>query len=102
MLPDNLHLGPIPIHWFGIFLAIALLVAGQVMSREFRRSGLGADFGWEVVLWGAIGGLVGARLWVIGDQWSTFLESPLRFAFSSGGLTWYGGLSGGILAVTLY
>jgi phosphatidylglycerol:prolipoprotein diacylglycerol transferase len=60
------------------------------------------DFGWEVVLWGIIGGLVGARLWVIGEQWSTFLEAPFRFAFSSGGLAWYGGLAGGTLAVTLY
>ena len=102
MLPDNLHIGPIPIHWFGIFLALSLLVAGMVLSREFRRSALSSDQGWETIVWGAIGGLIGARLWVIGEQWGTFLESPVRFAFSSGGLAWYGGLAGGTLAATLY
>src|SRR5438034_7986094 len=39
MIPDVLHLGPIPIHVFGIFLALAFLAASAVASREFARKG---------------------------------------------------------------
>jgi len=102
MLPDNLHLGPIYIHWFGLMVALAMLVAGVVVSREFRRSGFDAGSGWEAVLWGAIGGIAGARLWVIGEDWGAFLGDPMHFLISSGGLAWYGGLAGGALALTWF
>lgn len=102
MLPDTLHIGPIPIHWFGILLALALLISGWVVSREFRRSGLDPGLGWEAVVWGAIGGLAGARLWVIFEQWQAFLEAPMRFLFSGSGLAWYGGLAGGTIALTVF
>jgi phosphatidylglycerol:prolipoprotein diacylglycerol transferase len=102
MLPDNLHLGPIPLHWFGLMLALAAVVAGIVASREFRRSGLSAAVGQEAVLVGAVSGIVGARLWVIVESWNEFLQHPMQLLVSSGGLTWYGGLVGATLALTLF
>jgi phosphatidylglycerol:prolipoprotein diacylglycerol transferase len=101
VLPDNLHIGPIPIHWFGIFVALALLAAGGVGSREFARKGLDARLAWDTVVWGALGGLAGARLWVIAETWPAFLEAPLSFFLSGSGLAWYGGFAGGAIAVTL-
>jgi len=102
MFPDNLHIGPIPIHWFGIFLALAIAAAGWAISREFQRRGLEGRLAWDAAVVGAIGGLVGARLWVIFESWTDFIDNPLRFIFSGGGLAWYGGLLGGTIAVTLF
>ena len=102
MIPDNLHIGPIPIHWFGIFLALALLVAGWVLSREFERKRFDSRLAWDLVLWAALGGLAGARLWMIVEAWPEFLENPLRFLTSGSGLAWYGGFLGGTLAVTWF
>ena len=102
MIPDNLHLGPIPIHWFGIFLALAMLAAGWAAGREFARRGLDPRIAWDAVVVGSLGGLVGARLWVIFESWPAFLENPLRFILTGGGLAWYGGLVGGTIALTLF
>lgn len=102
MIPDNLHIGPIPIHWFGIFLALAMAAAGWATSREFQRRGLDSKLAWDAAILGSIGGLVGARLWVIFEAWPAFIDNPLRFILTGGGLAWYGGLVGGTIAVTLF
>ena len=102
MIPDNLHIGPIPIHWFGIMLALAMAAAGWATSREFQRRGLDGKLAWDAAIIGALGGIVGARVWVIFESWPAFIDNPLRFIFSGGGLAWYGGLLGGTIALTLF
>src|SRR5436853_389110 len=54
MIPDVLHLGPIPIHIFGIFLALAFLAASAAASREFARKGYDPALGSSAVVWGAV------------------------------------------------
>ncbi|HET9325412.1 MAG TPA: prolipoprotein diacylglyceryl transferase [Candidatus Eisenbacteria bacterium] len=102
MIPDNLRIGPIPIHWFGIFLALAMAAAGWATSREFQRRGLEGKLAWDAAILGALGGVAGARLWVIFESWPAFIENPVRFIFTGGGLAWYGGLLGGTIALTLF
>jgi len=102
VLPDTLHVGPVPIHWFGIFLALAIVVAGWAVGRELARQGLDRSLAWDAVLWGALGGIVGARLWMVFESWPAFLAEPQRFLFSGSGLAWYGGFLGGTIAVTLW
>jgi phosphatidylglycerol---prolipoprotein diacylglyceryl transferase len=101
MLPDALHIGPVPIHIFGIFLALGFLAAGWVSGREFGRKGFDPTLGSSVVTWGAIGGIVGARIWIVLDAWHEFARAPLDFLLTSSGFVWYGGLIGGALAVTV-
>jgi phosphatidylglycerol:prolipoprotein diacylglycerol transferase len=102
MIPDVLHIGPIPIHLFGIFLALAFLAAGSAASREFERRGWDPALASSVLMWAAVGGLVGARLWIVVDAWPEFVAAPLSFLLTGGGFVWYGGLLGGTIAVTLF
>jgi phosphatidylglycerol:prolipoprotein diacylglycerol transferase len=102
MIPDVLHIGPIPIHIFGIFLALAFLAAGSVAGREFARRGWDPAHASSALVWVAVGGLVGARLWIVFDAWSEFTRAPASFLLTGGGFVWYGGLLGGALAVTLF
>ena len=41
LIPDDLHIGPIPIHVFGICLALAFLAAGKIAALRVRAEGLG-------------------------------------------------------------
>jgi phosphatidylglycerol:prolipoprotein diacylglycerol transferase len=102
MIPDVLHIGPVPIHLFGIFLALGFLVASEVFARELKRKGYDAAHASSVILWAAAGGLVGARLWLVLEGWSEFVRDPASFLLTGGGFVWYGGLLGGALAVTAY
>ena len=101
MIPDILHIGPVPIHIFGILLALAFLAAGEVAGREFARRGLDPAVASSVLLWAAVGGIVGSRLWLVIDAWHEFASDPWSFLFTGSGFVFYGGLAGGALAVTV-
>jgi phosphatidylglycerol---prolipoprotein diacylglyceryl transferase len=87
----ELNLGPLTIQTFGLALGAAFLVAGWMVARRLRELGRNVDFAYEMVFAALIGGLVGAKLWYIAEN-----GGPL---FSGTGLTFYGGLIGGALAV---
>jgi phosphatidylglycerol:prolipoprotein diacylglycerol transferase len=93
MYPTILRIGDFEITSFGVLVAIGVLVALQVFSRELRRSGLPAS-GADAALTGVLGGLMGAKL-----LWSFehFGEEPwLSLVLSRGGMSWFGGLLGGV------
>jgi phosphatidylglycerol:prolipoprotein diacylglycerol transferase len=101
MIPDVLHIGPVPIHLFGLCLAAAFMAAGKLAGREFGRKGFGEEVASSVVVWAAIGGILGARLWLVVEEWSEFVRDPVRLLLTGGGFVFYGGLAGGAAAVTL-
>jgi phosphatidylglycerol:prolipoprotein diacylglycerol transferase len=53
-----------------------------------------------IVFAAAIGGLIGARVLFIVEEWQGFLLSPWRYIFTGAGFTWYGGFLGGVAAVS--
>lgn len=93
MYPTILRIGDFEITSFGVLVAIGVLVALQVFSRELRRSGLPAS-GADAALTGVLGGLIGAKL-----LWSFehLGEEPwLSLVLSRGGMSWFGGFLGGV------
>ncbi len=76
-------------------MAAGVLVGLWLFRRELRRSALPED-GADAGVAGALGGMVGAKLlWVF----EHLGEAPaLDLLFSRGGLSWFGGLAGGVLA----
>jgi phosphatidylglycerol:prolipoprotein diacylglycerol transferase len=100
LIPDVLHIGPIPIHVFGICLALAFLAAGRAATAEFARRGWDPEVASQALVWAAIGGIGGSRLWVVIEGWREFLHDPWGLLFTGQGFVFYGGLIGGALAVT--
>jgi phosphatidylglycerol---prolipoprotein diacylglyceryl transferase len=76
-------------------VALGALVGLWLFRRELRRAGL-PDSGVDAAMAGLLGGMAGAKLlWVfehLGEEPFTGL------LFSRGGLSWFGGFAGGILA----
>jgi len=85
-------IGNFEITTFGLMMFLAFIVAGWVLTRQFRRYGLTDDLASSMVLAAAIGGIVGAKIYyaVLFRDW--------HLLFDRAGLVWYGGLIGGILA----
>ncbi len=102
MYPVLLQVGPLTIYSYGVMMALAFLVAGWVVSKEFRRLEYDPNFASSLVMWAALGGLLGARILFILQHMREFLSSPWSFVFTGAGFVWYGGLMGGVGAVTWY
>ncbi len=100
MYPVLFRIGPFTVYSFGTFMAMAALCAAWLVWLELERYRYDPELASTMVFAAAIGGLAGARLLFILEEWSHFVQSPWEFIFSGAGFTWYGGVIGGALAVS--
>src|SRR5688572_19588550 len=94
MYPTLIKIGAFEITTFGFMMFAAFIVGGWVLAREFRRYGISDDAASSIVLAGALGGILGAKIYY------AILFRDWRLLFERAGLVWYGGLIGGALAVS--
>ena len=100
MYPILFQIGPFTVYSFGTLMALAALVAGWVVWSELKRYRFDPEIASTIIVAAAVGGLIGARLFYIFEDWSYFSQSPIEFLLSRAGFTWYGGMLGGALAIT--
>ena len=93
MYPVLFRIGDFEITSFGVLVAVAALVGIWLFGRELARSGLPKD-AVDAAVAGVIGGLAGAKvLWTLEFSGQGSVTDLL---FSRGGLSWFGGLIGGV------
>ena len=97
--PIALHLGPIPVFWYGIAYAVGLLVSYLVLVRQARQFGQDVELIGNGLIVIAIAALAGGRLYHVIDQWNLYRDNLLRIILPPySGLGVYGGLITGVLA----
>jgi len=95
MYPELLHIGGFTVNSFGVMLALAFIVAGAVAYWQFKKRAVKPDLVYGLLIAAVIGGLLGAKIHYLiihPDEWPQNL-------LSGGGLVWFGGLFGAIVAV---
>lgn len=100
MYPILFRIGPFPVYSFGALMALAAVTGGVIVSLELKRYRYNPEIASTMAFAAAVGGLVGARILFIVEEWQSFLRSPWDFIFTGAGFTWYGGVIGALLAVT--
>jgi phosphatidylglycerol:prolipoprotein diacylglycerol transferase len=95
----ELHILGITLQTFGLMMALGFVVAGLAAGAYLKELGRPVDWAYEMVFAALVGGVVGARLWWVGENWSEAKDDLLGSLFSGSGLVWYGGAIGGAIAV---
>ena len=98
------HLGPIPINWYGLFVALGFIVGWLLVRRWATNSHVAKEKVDALLIWIIAGAIIGARVYyIVQNQPGDYLRQPLRiFAVWEGGLAFFGGLFGAIIAAFLY
>jgi len=100
MYPVLFSIGPLTVYSFGTLMALAAIVGGWLAWLELKRYRYNPEISSTIVFAGAVGGLIGARVLFILEEWNNFVRYPWEFIYSGAGFTWYGGVIGGVLAAT--
>ena len=98
-MQPEIHLGPVTLQSFGLMLGLGFVVAGVLAARRLKEIGRPADWAYEMVFAALVGGIVGARLWSVIENWDEAKDDIFGSLFSGSGLVFYGGLLGGALCV---
>ena len=103
MHPVCFYLGPKPIYWFGVMMALAFLATVSVWNWLAPRTGRPAGYGSELGFWIMISGVVGARAAEVLTNWAHYAAHPAQIIrVDQGGLVYYGGFILACLAVIAF
>jgi phosphatidylglycerol:prolipoprotein diacylglycerol transferase len=101
--PNLIALGPFVLSWHGLFSAVGLAAGIWIAARLLRGTVVPEDEVMTTAFWGTIGGLVGARLFHVVDQWGYYSQRPLQILLlNEGGIAIYGAVIGGVLGGFIY
>ena len=101
--PILFQIGELKVHWYGVIIASAVLVAGWVGTVEARRRGEDPEVGWSMLLPVLVLGVIGARLYHVIHLWDYYSENPGQIlVIWNGGLAIAGAVIGGVIAIWAY
>src|SRR5215472_16827254 len=101
-VPD-FHLGPLPLHPFGLLVATGVLVGTALAMRRARRGGYDIELLNSFITWMLVGGFVGGHaLDSIFYHPDEVLRRPWSLVMLWEGLSSFGGFVGGLIGVLLW
>ena len=105
----TIHIGSFswPIHWYGVILMTATVIAAWLAERELRRRGENGEHIWNAAVWLIPAGVIGARLWFVVNATLggnlLYVEQPLQIInIPAGGLHIFGAFLFGTIALFYY
>lgn len=102
MQPVFFQVGSVTVYWYGVLFATGFLAAMIHWNCLAHKVGLPRGFGVELCLWVILSSVIGARTAFVLANWDAFADQPRAiFSLQQGGLIYYGGLIGAIIAVPL-
>ncbi len=95
--------GSLTLSWHGLFSFIAVAAAVFLVGRWAPARGVHPDDIYSIAIWAIIGGIIGARIVHVIDNWTLYQSDPIRVLFVwGGGIGLWGGILGGFAGGTAY
>jgi phosphatidylglycerol:prolipoprotein diacylglycerol transferase len=105
MLPEPVcfHIGRLPIHWYGVTMAMAFMAGLVNWIMLGRREQRDTNYCSDLLFWIMVSGIIGARAAYVAADLRHFVTAPwTALRVDQGGLIYYGGFAGAAVAVILF
>jgi len=108
MYPKLFEIGPFSVYSYGLMLGLAFIIGSWIFGKELKRNKYDENIGVVITFLDLIGGIVGAKLFFILEEWNFGKGSSFSYLFTSevmfsaSGLTFYGGLVLSIVLTYIY
>ena len=101
--PLVFQLGPVSLRWYGLLIALAVLVGLALATRLGKIRGIDPALIADLLPLLVLGSVIGARLYYVALEWRQYAANPSdALAIWRGGIAIHGALIGGVLTTVLY
>ena len=91
-------IGDYQVYWYGIIIAFGFILAVLYGGRMAYKWKMSLDGMVDVLIWGTIFGIIGARAYYVIFSWDYYSQNPSEIiAIWNGGLAIYGGIIGALI-----
>ena len=102
MYPELLTIGPLTLHTYGLLVAGGFLTGIWWMARLAEQEGVPRDTMYDISFWVVLAAIIGSRIFFVIVNYDQYVSAPLdALKIWSGGLVFYGGLIGAIIATVI-
>lgn len=102
MKNELITIGPVTVYGYGLMIAIGILFAYLLTEYRAKKLNLEHEKVFSLVIWCAVGGLLGAKLLYYITQIPEIIKDPSILWDVTDGFVVYGGIIGGIFAGFLF
>ena len=101
--PIAIAFGPLQVHWYGVIIGLAIILALYIAIRETEKRGLDKDVFMDLMLWAIPIAILSARLYYVIFEWNYYSQNPGEIiAIWNGGLAIHGALIGGVITAIVF
>src|SRR3954470_12590575 len=101
--PVAIAFGPLQVHWYGVIIGLAIILALYIAVRETEKRGLDKDVFMDLMLWAIPIAILSARLYYVIFEWNYYSQNPGEIiAIWNGGLAIHGALIGGGITAIVF
>ena len=101
--PELLQLGPFSLRWYGLLIAVAVLIGLNLSSWLAKQRQLEQGLISDLLPILVLAAVIGARIYYVSFEWYNYAATPWKaFAIWEGGIAIHGALIAGTLAVILF
>ncbi len=96
-------IGPFVFHWYGVIMALGVIVGVWIFSRQLRKRGISSQHALGIAVIAVPCGIIGARIVSVIDNFGYYWDNPGEiFGLGLVGLAIYGVVGGGIIGLIIY
>lgn len=102
-VPKNFELFGLTIAFYGVIIAVGMLLGFTLTNHESNRLGYPKDIWWDFAVPAILFSILGARLYYVVFSWDYYGKHlDQLFNIRGGGLAIYGGVIGGFLTLVVF
>lgn len=101
--PVAFKLGNLSVKWYGVIMAVAIILAVSMAIVEGRKRQIESDDFMDLLLWAVPIGYIGARIYYVIFEWNYYSQHLDQIiAIWNGGIAIYGGLLAGLAVLLVF
>ncbi len=101
--PIAFQLGPFSVRWYGILIALGIVLAFIVVQKEMVKRGMHRDFLTDLLIWAVPISIISARIYYVIFSWDFYKDHPEQIIrIWEGGIAIHGALIGAFITTYVY